>query len=150
MEAPAWLRDLPPWAAVVSALLGILVILTGISMVLGVVFAGIAVGIELGSVTLGVIAALVGLLIVLGPVLAFIIAFIGNDEGSREDDPHTDDWEQDAVSEIKEQYLAGEIDEDTFEQRIDEMLAGPDWQLDRPKRSSRDVNPTGQQKERER
>lgn len=123
MELPAQFRDLPPWATALGALLAALVVLTGLSMVLGVVFAGIAVGVELGSPLLGALAALVGLSIVVVPAVAIYLAYSGGDaEGDRDEDTRAED----PVDALRERYVAGEIDEETFERRMDELLAGAD------------------------
>lgn len=116
MELPAWFRDLPTWATVLSVLLGALVAMTALSMVLGVVFAGIAIGVELGSLTLGIVAALLGLATLLVPaVVAFLVLSSDdeNDESTEESVP---------IETLHQRYANGEIDEETFEDRLDALL----------------------------
>ncbi|MFP8955202.1 SHOCT domain-containing protein [Natrialbaceae archaeon A-CW3] len=120
MKQPDWFRSLPTWARILGGLLGLLVVMTGLSMVLGVVFAGIALGLEFGSVTLGLLAALVGLVLVLVPTVALVMIFTGDDRGADAGD------DADPIETLKERYLAGEIDEGTFERRVDELLADAD------------------------
>ncbi|RQG93368.1 hypothetical protein EA473_15160 [Natrarchaeobius chitinivorans] len=74
MEFSAWYRNLPTWTAVVSAPLGALAGLTALSMVLSVVFAGTAFGIELGSTTVGVVAARLEMTTVVVPAVLGILA----------------------------------------------------------------------------
>ncbi|WP_323172174.1 SHOCT domain-containing protein [Natrialba sp. PRR66] len=127
MDLPDRFRDLPAWAAVLASVLGLLVVLTGLSMVLGIVFAGIAVGMELGSPMLGVLAALLGLAIVTVPTIAVVLALRGGeDERDGGHDARSDDASDDRVATLRERYMAGEIDDETFEQRIDELLSGTD------------------------
>ncbi|WP_252700058.1 SHOCT domain-containing protein [Natronosalvus vescus] len=117
MKQPEWFRSLPTWARVIGGLLGLLVVMTGLSMVLGVVFAGIALGLEFGSVTLGLLAAVVGLVLVLVPTAALVMIRTGDDRGVDAGDE---------VETLKERYLAGEIDEATFERRVTELLTAAD------------------------
>ncbi|SDR16354.1 SHOCT domain-containing protein [Natronobacterium texcoconense] len=128
MALPAWFRDLPTWAAVLSGLLGVLVLMTGLSMVLGVVFAGIAVGIEIGSLAVGVVAALLGLTIVLAPVVAAVLALSSDDAGESEQFDGERESTDPRVETLRERYLSGELDEETFERRLDDLLgdAGTD------------------------
>lgn len=117
MELPAWFRDLPAWAAVLSGLLGILAAMTALSMVLGIVFAGIAVAAEVGSLAVGVAAALLGLTIVLVPVVAALLVLWSDDTDEVGDVPSP------RVESLRERYLNGDLDEETFERRLDELLA---------------------------
>lgn len=122
MKLPAWFRDLPTWAAVLGGLLAALVAMAALSMVLGVVFAGIAVGIEVGSIAVGIIAALLGLTIVLAPVVAAVLVLSSDDGETDEiaDEPTPE------VEALRERYLNGQLDEETFERRLDDLLADAD------------------------
>ncbi|MDJ1430982.1 SHOCT domain-containing protein [Halostagnicola sp. A-GB9-2] len=132
MELPTWFRDLPTWATVLSVLLGALVVMTGLSMVLGVVFAGIALGVELGSIALGVVVALFGLAILLVPaVVAFMV--LSSDDEDNEDDESTE--KADPIETLQQRYANGEIDEETFEARLDALLEEQDE--DGPRRTDR-------------
>ncbi|ADD06139.1 DUF2078 family protein [Natrialba magadii ATCC 43099] len=117
MELPAWFRDLPPGTTVLIALFAVFVGLTALSMVLGIVFAGIALGLEFGSLTLGILTALFGLAIVVVPFIAAlkVLSNGGNDVDST-------DEESDPVEALRAQYVAGELDEETFEQRLTALL----------------------------
>lgn len=128
MELPARFHELPTWAAVLSALVGLLVVLTGLSMVLGVVFAGIAVGVELGSLAVGALAVLFGLLIFVAPVAAFLWLWASGDDedGSVAGGDGFDSEESAAVDELRDRYVDGEIGEARFEREMDELLGGPD------------------------
>ncbi|ELZ04214.1 SHOCT domain-containing protein [Natrialba aegyptia] len=127
MDLPDRFRDLPAWAAVLASVLGLMVVLTGLSMVLGIVFAGIAVGMELGSPMLGVLAALLGLAIVTVPTIAVVLALRGGeDERDGGHGARSDDASDGRVATLRERYMAGEIDDETFERRVDELLSGTD------------------------
>lgn len=115
--------DLPSWVAAIAALLGLLVALTAVSTVLGVVFAGIAVGVELGSLIVGVAAALFGLAVVTVPVVAVWMALSGDDDEAERNESTANHESSDAVDQLRNRYVAGEIDEKTFERELDELLA---------------------------
>ena len=115
--------DLPSWATILAVLLGLLVALTAVSTVLGVVFAGIAVGAELGSLTVGVVAALFGLAVITVPVAAIWVALSGDDDAETDrKEPNATHESSGAIDRLRDRYVAGEIDEDTFERRLDELL----------------------------
>jgi len=116
--------DLPSWATVLAVLLGLLVALTAVSTILGAVFAGIAVGVELGSLTVGVVAALFGLAVVTVPVAAIWMALSRDDDAEAEREvPNASHESSGAIDRLRDRYVAGEIDEETFERRLDELLA---------------------------
>lgn len=91
----------------------------------GIVAAGIAIGVELGSATAGVIAVVGALALVLGATVALVWAAREDDTGDerRTDTPRTD-RHPDQVERLKRRYLAGEIDEATFEERVETLLGG--------------------------
>ncbi|SFC56411.1 Uncharacterized membrane protein [Halobiforma haloterrestris] len=121
MGVPAWFRTLPTWAAVLSGLLAVLVAMTALSMVLGIVFAGIAIGVEVGSLAVGIVAALLGLTIVLVPVVAAVLVLSSDDEPDTVGDEPIPE-----VDSLRERYLNGDLDEEAFERRLDELLADAD------------------------
>ncbi|WP_254768996.1 SHOCT domain-containing protein [Salinilacihabitans rarus] len=116
MGLPSWFHEQPPWAAGLSGLLGLLVALTGLSMLLGVVFAAVAVGNELGSVAIGIVVGVVGLAVVLAPFVVAAIVLSRDERGRSDVGPDGE------VAALRERYLAGELDEETLERRLDALL----------------------------
>lgn len=115
MESISAFRDLPSWATVLGGLLAALVAMTVLSMIVGVVFAGIALGIELGSATVGIAAVLLGLAMVLVPIAVGATML-------RQSDDESVDEPADPVESLRTQYVDGELDEQTFERRLDALL----------------------------
>lgn len=114
MDVPSRFRNLPPWAVVLIALAGVFVALTAASTVLGILFASIAVATEVGSAAAGVIVALVALAVLVVPLVAAYLMLSGGDS--------PDDRESDPISVLRQRYLDGEIDEETFERRLDVLM----------------------------
>lgn len=117
MALAGWFNDLPPWATVVPILIGLVVVMTVASMALGVVFAAIAVGVETGSTLVGLLAGTLGIAVIVGPLIAFAWMLTGS-----ESDEAAEGEETDIVDDLREQYVAGKIDEETFERRIEGFL----------------------------
>ena len=115
MESISAFRDLPSWATVLGGLLAALVAMTVLSMIVGVVFAGIALGIELGSATVGIAAVLLGLAMVLVPIAVGATML-------RQSDDESVGEPTDPVESLRTQYVDGELDEQTFERRLDALL----------------------------
>ena len=115
MDLPDEFRDLPPWAATLVTVLGVLVV---VSFGLGVLSAGIAIGIELGSPTAGVLAVLGGLALVVVPTVVLVRARVAAP------DLETVDESAGPVEELRQQYVVGDLDETTFENRLEELLDG--------------------------
>lgn len=125
MALPDWFRELPPWATVLTILVGALVGLTALSMLLGVVFAGVAVAVELGSVAAGAAAAFVGLAVLIVPiVLAYVLLSNGSEDESTLDGGKSRpaDESDDPIEVLRQRYLAGEIDEETFERQLERLV----------------------------
>lgn len=118
MDLPEQFRELPPWAALVVALGGALFV---VSVVLGIVSAGIAIGIELGSATAGVLAVLGGLTLVVVPLLVVVYLWSSRSEPGETDEAGRTERD-DRVEALRERYVAGEIDEEAFERRVADLL----------------------------
>lgn len=116
MAPPDWFEELPAWATVLVVLLGLLAVMTAASMALGIVFASIAIAVETGSVIAGLLAGTIGLAVFAVPLL--LVAWWALDVDSEQP---VDD-EGDTVDELRAQYLDDEIDEATFEHRLESFL----------------------------
>ena len=127
MESISAFRDLPSWATVLGGLLAALVAMTVLSMIVGVVFAGIALGIELGSATVGIAAVLLGLAMVLVPIAVGATML-------RQSDDESVGEPTDPVESLRTQYVDGELDEQTFERRLDALLEESNAELSRNRR----------------
>ncbi len=116
MELPARFHELPVWAKVLAGLFGVLVAVTAASVPLGVLFAAIAVGVETGSALAAVLAGTVGVGVLVAPVVALVWWLRSTTTVQPVDD------DGDTVDDLREQYLDGEIDEATFERRLEAFL----------------------------
>ncbi|QSG02674.1 hypothetical protein [Natranaeroarchaeum sulfidigenes] len=137
MAPPDWFEDLPAWATVVVVLLGLLAVMTAASMALGIVFAAIAIGVETGSVIAGLLAGTLGLAVFAVPLLVVAWWVMGDDVD------HPVDDEGDTVDELRSQYLDGEINEATFERRLESFLDdGAELEFDRSEETEFDADPS--------
>lgn len=116
MAVPDWFQDLPAWAQVPVLIVAVLVVMMAATMSLGVVFAAIAIGVGTGSTTVGVLSGALGLAVFLGPLLVFAWVL------SRSDAEESVDEHGSEIDELREQYVAGEIDEKRFEQELEGFL----------------------------
>lgn len=121
MNSMTQFRGLPLWMVL---LLAAGVALVGVSTLLGVVFAGIAIGIELGSATVGVLAVLGGLFLFMIPLMAGVYLWVSGSERAETEESEQSETSDNAVEALKERYIAGEIDEETFEALVVDRLDG--------------------------
>ena len=110
---------LPTWATILVAILGVMMVVTGLSMAVGVIFIGLLIGAELGSLLLG---GLIGLFL-LGLVILPFLALIGyglRQSGRGQLTEHTES--PDTATALTNQYLAGNISEAQLEDALAELL----------------------------
>ena len=133
MELPTKVGDLRSWLRWGGA---VVVGLFVASTVLGIAFTSVVIAVELGSVVAGLLAVIGALLLVASPLPA--VGFALQNQSSRTGYTTAQRREDnDAVTTLKEQYVAGEIDEATFEQRLSDRLEDGDSAESARKRQSR-------------
>ncbi|ADJ17004.1 SHOCT domain-containing protein [Halalkalicoccus jeotgali] len=118
---PNWIQSLPRWAVLLSILLGMLVVMTVVSTILRLFFAVVAAGVELGSVTAGVIAGLSMLLLMFIPIVLLVRPLLNNKQKT----DTTGDKESNSIQRLRKQYVNGDISEEIFETRLEQLLDEP-------------------------